>query len=204
MFALEGRTNISQNFGEWDKYERGDFIALFDIWAQEWKRILREGGSGYVFTSDIYLSYLRSALEQVELEVKTAIVWHKTNPTPQVIQTTFQSSVEYILFFVKGKDYTFNWQGNTGEMHNFTESSICMGKERLVDAKKETLHPTQKPVQVLRHFIEISSNRGDMVFDGFAGVGSAGKAAKELGRKFKGIEKEDMFFEAMQRRLADE
>jgi DNA modification methylase len=203
-FTFNGRTSISQDFGEWDKYHRKDFIALFDVWVEEWKRILREGGSGYVFTSDIYLSYLQAALEQADLSVKTTIVWHKTNPAPQVEKVTFQSSVEYILFFVKGKEHTFNWQGDGGEMHNFIESSICMGSERLENAQKQTLHPTQKPVKLLRHLIEVSSNRGDMVFDGFAGVGSSGVAAKELGRKFTGIERDTVFFQAMQRRLADE
>jgi DNA modification methylase len=203
-FTFDGRTSISQNFGEWDKYSREQFIEVFDTWAQEWKRILREGGSGYIFTSDIYLSYLIAALERAELDVKTSIAWHKTNPAPQMIQTTFQSTVEYIIFFVKGKDYTFNWQGNEGEMHNFIETPLCGGNERLQDAKKKTLHPTQKPIQVLKHLMEVSSNRGDTIFDGFAGVGSSGRAAKDLGRKFIGIEQDKIFFEAMQRRLADD
>jgi DNA modification methylase/ParB-like chromosome segregation protein Spo0J len=203
-FALAGRSNISQNFGEWDKFGHEEFIMLFSVWACEWYRILRDGGSGYAFTSDRYLSYLCDALEQEGFEVKTTIVWHKTNPAPQIIRTTFQSSVEYIVFFTKGKDYTFNWQGNEGEMHNFIQSPLCGGKERLVDAKKETLHPTQKPVQILKHLMEVSSNRGDMVFDGFAGVGSTGKVAKDLGRKFIGIEQDETFFDAMRRRLTDE
>lgn len=203
-FTFDGRTSISQDFGEWDKYSREQFIALFDTWAQEWKRILREGGSGYVFTSDIYLSYLITALERAGLDVKTSIIWHKTNPAPQMIQTTFQSTVEYIVFFVKGKDYTFNWQGNEGEMHNFIETPNCGGNERLQDTKKKTLHPTQKPVQILKHLIEVSTNRGDTIFDGFAGVGSSGRAAKDLGRKFIGVEQDATFFEAMQRRLAND
>lgn len=203
-FTFENRTSISQDFGEWDKYDREQFIALFDVWTQEWNRILKEGGSGYVFTSDVYLSYLMASLERVGLDVKISIVWHKTNPAPQGEKVTFRSTVEYIIFFVKGKEYTLHWLGDGKEMHNFIETPRCGGNERLENAQKETLHPTQKPVQVLKHFIEVSSNRGDMVFDGFAGVGSTGEAAKDLGRKFKGIEQDTAFFEAMQRRLTNE
>lgn len=202
-FDLEGRSNISQDFGEWDKHEERKFINSFSLWATEWARILREQGSGYVFTSDSYISHLRSALEQAGLHVKATIVWHKTNPGTQVVKTNFKSSVEYILFFTKGEGgHTFNWQGEN-EMHNFIETPICSGKERLVDGKGNTLHPTQKPEQVLRHFLEISSNRGDTVFDGFAGVGSTGSVAKEKGRKFIGIEQDKAYFEAMRRRLAE-
>jgi DNA modification methylase len=202
-FELEGRSNISQDFGEWDKCDPEQFIDTFKLWAREWARILREQGSGYVFTSDGYISHLRAALESSDLHVKATIVWHKTNPGTQVVKTNFKSSVEYILFFTKDQGgHTFNWQGEN-EMHNFIESPICLGKERLVDAKGNTLHPTQKPEQVLRHLLEISSNRGDTVFDGFAGVGSSGKVAKDKGRKFIGIEQDKAYFEAMQRRLAE-
>lgn len=197
-FVLEGRSNISQDFGEWDKQKHSLFV-----WAQEWTRILRGQGSGYVFTQDSYISTLREALEEAGLHVKATIVWHKTNPGTQIVRTNFKSSVEYILFFTKGEGgHTFNWQGEN-EMHNFIESPVCGGHERLADAKGNTIHPTQKPERVIRHLMEISSNRGDTVFDGFMGVGTCGSVAKPLGRKFIGIEQDRVFFDAAQRRLAD-
>jgi site-specific DNA-methyltransferase (adenine-specific)/modification methylase len=202
-FELEGRSNISQDFGEWDKFTDEQFIAFFSTWAREWARVLRDQGSGYVFTSDSYISHLRSALTAAGLHVKATIIWHKKNPGTQVVKTNFKSSVEYILFFTKGEGgHTFNWQGEN-EMHNFIETAICAGKERLVDGKGNTLHPTQKPESLLKHFMEISSNRGDMVFDGFMGVASSGAVAKSLGRKFIGIEQDKTYFDAAQRRLAE-
>lgn len=202
-FELTGRSTISQDFGPWDKHNEQEFVALFTHWAREWARLLREQGSGYVFTSDRTLSHLRAALEKAGLHVKATIVWHKTNPGPQIVKTNFRSSIEYLLFFTKGEGgHTFHWQGEQ-EMHNFIESPVCSGKERLVDAKGNTLHPTQKPEHILQHFLEISSNRGDMVLDCFAGVGSTGAVAKRLGRKFIGIEQDPIYFAAMQRRLAE-
>ncbi len=200
-FELEGRQNISQDFGQWDKHEEEDFTASFDIWSTEWTRILRPAGSGYVFTSDRFISHLRVSLVHAGLHVKATIVWHKTNPGTQIVKTNFRSSVEYILFFTKGEGgHTFNWQGEN-EMHNFLEAPICAGTERLVDARGRTLHPTQKPERVIRHLMEISSNRGDTVFDGFAGVFTTARVAKGLGRKFIGIEQDKTFFDAAVRRL---
>ncbi len=82
-------------------------------------------------------------------------------------------------------------------MHNFIESPICMGKERT----KEPHHPTQKPVRVLEHLITIASNPGDVIFDPFMGVGSAGEAALKLGRRFIGMEIEEPYFNAARERL---
>lgn len=203
-FELEGRSNISQDFGEWDKHEDDTFISMFSAWATQWARVLREQGSGYVFTSDSYISDLRKALTQAGLHVKATIVWHKSNPGTQVVKTNFKSSVEYILFFTKDKGgHTFNWQGEN-EMHNYTETPICGGNERLKNARNETLHPTQKPEILIQHFINISSNRGDMVLDGFMGVGTTGRVSKDLGRKFIGIEQDKTFYDAAVRRMASE
>jgi len=161
----------------------------FSAWATAWARVLRLQGSGYVFTSDSYISHLRFALEKAGLHVKATIVWHKTNPGTNKVKTDFTSSNEYILFFTKGEGgHTFNWQGEN-EMQNFIQTSICGGNERLKNARNEVLHPTQKPEVLIRHFMSISSNRGDMVLDGFMGVGTTGKVAKTLGRKFMVLNK---------------
>ena len=202
-FPYAGRSTISLDFGEWDKYEPDNFISLLKTWAQEWKRILKPQGSGYVFTSDQYLSHLIDALTSADLYVRSVIVWHKTNPGTNAKKVNFTPSTEFVVFFTKSKSgHTFRWMGEN-EMHNHVTFPICAGDERLQDEKKKTLHPTQKPESVIRHFMEISSNMGDMVFDGFAGVFTTGVVAKKLGRKFIGIEQDEKFFEAGKRRVEE-
>ncbi len=82
-------------------------------------------------------------------------------------------------------------------MHNFIEGPICAGKERT----KDPVHPTQKPLRVLRQLVEWGSNPGDLVLDPFMGVGSTGVAAVELGRRFVGIELEEAYVAAARRRI---
>lgn len=200
VFTLEGRSDISQDFGEWDKFEHADFLKFCAAFGAELFRILRPGGSAYIFVADRYVSHLRDILEAIGFEARATIPWHKTNPGTQVVKTNYKSSVEYILFLTSGEGHTFNWLGEN-EMHNHIEAPICGGSERLVDSKGNTLHPTQKPLRVLRHLIEVSSRPGDLVFDGFMGVGSTGHAAIELDRKFTGIEVDDVFFVAAEQRL---
>ncbi|HLF88834.1 MAG TPA: site-specific DNA-methyltransferase, partial [Anaerolineales bacterium] len=50
--------------------------------------------------------------------------------------------------------------------------------------KEKTGYPTQKPLGILRRIIQASSNPGDLVADFFAGSGTTGVAALELGRRF--------------------
>jgi site-specific DNA-methyltransferase (adenine-specific) len=51
-------------------------------------------------------------------------------------------------------------------------------------------HPTQKPLALITRCLRASTNPGDLVVDLFAGSGSTGVAAIELGRRFIGIERE--------------
>ena len=83
------------------------------------------------------------------------------------------------------------------EMHNFLESPICMGAERL----KEPQHPTQEPLRVLGRIIKIASNPGDLVLDPFMGVGSSGVAALKWDRNFMGFEVEETYYKAAEKRL---
>jgi DNA modification methylase len=73
-------------------------------------------------------------------------------------------------------------------MHNTFLTGSLQGKERLRGKDGMAVHPTQKPLVILKKLIEVSSKPGDLVLDPFMGVGSTAIAAMELGRKFIGSE----------------
>jgi adenine-specific DNA-methyltransferase len=64
------------------------------------------------------------------------------------------------------------------------------------------LHPTQKPVDALLPLIEAFSRPDDLVLDPFAGSGSTCIAARQLGRRFLGIELDAGYHAAAEGRLA--
>ena len=67
------------------------------------------------------------------------------------------------------------------------------------------IHPTQKPVGVLKKLIEIFTDSGDVVIDPCAGSGSTLRAAHELGRKAYGFEVDKRFYrEAIEKMLKTE
>lgn len=61
--------------------------------------------------------------------------------------------------------------------------------------QKHKLHPTQKPLELMKYLISTYSNENDMVLDNTMGSGTTCLAAKELNRKFIGIEKEPKYYE---------
>jgi site-specific DNA-methyltransferase (adenine-specific) len=56
------------------------------------------------------------------------------------------------------------------------------------DTESEKIHPTQKPVELLKSLIEIFTDEGDVVIDPVAGSGSTLIAAERLNRKGYGFE----------------
>jgi DNA modification methylase len=66
---------------------------------------------------------------------------------------------------------------------------------------KDKIHPTQKPVEVLRYFVELCTDPGDTVMDTFAGSGSTGMACKDAGRKYILIERDPKMFGLMKKKF---
>lgn len=67
--------------------------------------------------------------------------------------------------------------------------------------KEKMGYPTQKPLGVLRRIVRASSPPGGLVLDFFAGTGTLGAAALEVGRKFLLIDQSPVAFGMMRRRF---
>lgn len=71
------------------------------------------------------------------------------------------------------------------------------------NGKEKTGYPTQKPLGILRRIVQASSMPGDTVLDFFAGSGTTGAAARELGRKFLLVDENPEAISVMETRLVD-
>jgi site-specific DNA-methyltransferase (adenine-specific) len=69
--------------------------------------------------------------------------------------------------------------------------------------KEKLGYPTQKPLGILRRIVRASSPPGGVVLDFFAGSGTAGAAARELGRRFLMVDSSDEALAVMRRRFED-
>jgi site-specific DNA-methyltransferase (adenine-specific) len=67
--------------------------------------------------------------------------------------------------------------------------------------KEKTGYPTQKPIGILRRIIQASTQEGDTVLDFFAGSGTTGFVANELGRRFILVDQNPESIEVIRERL---
>ena len=69
------------------------------------------------------------------------------------------------------------------------------------DCEKKYVHPTQKPLELMKYLVLTYSNIGDMVLDSCMGSGTTGVACKELNRDFIGIEIDKKYFDIASERI---
>jgi DNA modification methylase len=192
-----GNLNVVKNFGDWD-YGFDPVPVLKGL-----KRVLKPTGQIYVFCATRQIPEYMQIFEK-DWFFRNLLVWNKTNPPPRISKTNFLFANEYIIYAINEKkkmtEVTFNF-ARQNEMHNIFITSSLQGKERLKDENRRAIHPTQKPLSVLKKLIEVSSNEGDIVLDPFMGVGSTAVACKELGRNFMGCELDPKYVEYANRRL---
>jgi len=186
---MKWRKDFNNDLAEWDKITFNP-----EEWVDEFIRILSPTGNIFGFTSYNLMGKWHETFDP-KFDTFQFMVWHKTNPAPKIRRAGFLNSCELIVC-VWNKKHTWNFI-NQREMHNFIQTPICMGKERV----QEPNHPTQKPLKVLSHIIKIASNPNDVVFDPFMGVGSTGVAALEMGRKFLGVEIDKTYFKEAKERI---
>ena len=67
--------------------------------------------------------------------------------------------------------------------------------------RRGSVHPTQKPVALMEYLIKTYTNESEIVLDFTMGSGSTGVAAKNLNRKFIGIEMDENYFNIAQERI---
>ena len=186
---MSWRKDFNNDVAEWD-------TTIFNPadWLDEFSRILKPTGNIFAFTSYNLLGPWHQAFDPV-FDTFQFMVWHKINPPPKLRRAGFLNSCELIIC-AWNKGHTWNFT-NQKDMHNFIESPICMGRERV----KNPVHPTQKPVNVLNHLVRLATKPGDLIFDPFMGVGSTGVSALQLGRRFIGIEIDPVYFQAASKRI---
>ena len=203
LFMQNRDTNLKKmrdNFfgaADWDNLDYESWKASLEIFFEQSARIIKTGGAMIVFMAIIKVESVIAIAEKYGFYYKTTGIWHKLNPMPRNMNLHFVNSTEsWIYFTYKKRTGTFNNDGAV--IHDFVETSLTTGNE-----KKHGKHPTQKPVQLMKHFVELLSNKDDVVLDPFMGRGSSGVASKLLARNFIGIEIHPTYFEIAKKRIEE-
>ena len=118
------------------------------------------------------------------------LVWHYPNNKSPQSREGFKQTWEPIFFYRRvGSPRLIELSdGHWGdELHDFDCHVAAVPQSNFNDEDMKQ-HPAQKPVEVMRWLINAVTRPGEMVCDPFAGSGTTGIAALQLGRCFYGIE----------------
>jgi site-specific DNA-methyltransferase (adenine-specific) len=248
---------------EWKTEEQ--YIDWCISWISEVSRVLRYGGTFYLFGYFRTLAHLIPSFEKLSLELRQQIVIDKGIRSIGGRATKnykiFPNTTESILFIIKDnkkflKPFLKNLQvenslsskeineklgvkSNGGGMWSiYTGNNVCeqfptkklwsklqeilkfdlpyekvaqefnaqMGLTdvwRDIDFyEEERIHPTQKPIKLIKRLIIASSREGDFVFDPFGGSGSTAIASEMLNRNYLVVERKEEYHNLAIERLS--
>lgn len=158
----------------------------WEEWLPVAYRALRANAHAYVFTNDKNMQSALNAATAAGFRLHNILCWRKNNATPN---KWYMKRFEFILFLFKGRAFHIAKRGTSQDLHFDSVPGL------------KKLHPTEKPVDLLRVLIENSTQPGEVVLDPFAGSGSTGEAALRLGRRFFGVELDHDYVEIAKDRL---
>ncbi len=196
----------------WDQFESFQAYDAFSrAWLSSARRILKPSGTLWVIGSYHNIFRVGSTLQDLGYWVLNDIVWRKTNPMPNFKGRRFANAHETLIWAARseaGKRYTFNYDAlkaanDDVQMRSDWTLPICTGAERLKDDAGDKVHPTQKPEALLARVILASTKPGDLILDPFFGTGTTGAVARKLGRDFIGLEREEVYARAAEKRIAE-
>jgi DNA modification methylase len=154
--------------------------------AVESRRLLKASGSLLVFCDWRMQATLQPAIESAGLRYQGLIVWDKGS---MGLGRGFRCQHELILHFTNGSP----------EYHNRSTSNVI----RCPRVKADREHQTQKPVDLMQQLLKVVSPDGGTVLDPFAGSGTTGVAAAQMGLSFIGVEQSPEYHAIAERRIAD-
>jgi DNA modification methylase len=165
-------------------------------------------GSKSTFNADITVSKFKKLSDQeiiaiadkastvVDLEIRKALQALDSRPTPDNIAKIVESVLQEEAMTVAARSINiYSEDGESGQLcvPNFISFNSKAGGR---------LHPTEKPITLLKYLISLFSNPGDIILDPFAGSASLGEAAIITNRQAILVEQDTEYFEAGSKRLA--
>lgn len=204
--------NLRKDYGGevFNRKKTAEYEEFTRKWLSEVKRLLKDTGSIYV-CCDWQTSLIVGRILPEFFTVRNRITWQREKG--RGAKKNWKNSMEDIWFCTVSDEYTFNLNAvkikkkviapyrENGVPKDWKEEKE--GNFRMTcpsnfwdditvpfwSMKENTAHPTQKPEKLTAKLILASSDKGDTVFDPFAGSGTTAVTAKKLGRHFTAVEK---------------
>lgn len=204
-----------------------DVVLPLDILWEQYNRIIKDRGAILLFCQGVFFIDLVNSNRKM---FRYDLVWDKVlssgflnaNRMPlrrhEQIAVFYKKLPTYNPQFTvgaplhsKGSSYKDKppVNNNYGEFHSTSDdrkgstekyptSILCFQKPH----PSQTMHRTEKTVELLEYLIKTYSNKGDVVLDNCMGAGSTGIACAKTGRNFIGIEIDEKYFRIASERIS--
>lgn len=200
---------------KWDS-----IIPLDKLWKQ-YKRIIKENGAIILFSQ---MPFTAELVESNIKDFKYEWIWEKEQGTGHLNAKKMPLKIHenILVFYKKLPLYNPQWEYGKPYKATYSTHSSNYGKQKdnittisdgrrypkdIIKVKKKStdkhLHPTQKPVDLLKYLIRTYTNEEEIVLDNCMGSGSTGVACKELNRNFIGIELDKKYFNIAKERIGE-
>jgi len=163
-------------------------ILLYKDFSRKWLKSVVHNLSSYntyyIFNGDKMLFALHDVLSELDFKFSQLLIWIKSQPV--LGRKDYMPQHELILY---------GWLGK----HSFRKSK---DRSLLFEPKptKNSLHPTMKPISLLRRLILNSTALNSVVYDPFAGSGSTLIACEQAQRKCITIESDTSYCQTIVQR----
>lgn len=199
-------------------------IPFVPLWKQ-YERIIKDNGAIILFGNGMFTAELMMSNKKLW---KYNLIWEKTQPTGfyNAKKMPLRNHEDICIFYKKPP--TYNPQKTTGHVRKVSKAehkvnckqSTDYGEAGLTtydsterypksvwkfakDTQKVALHATQKPLALIEELVKTYTNEGDLVLDSCCGSNTTGLAAKNLHRRYIGIEKDYDIFQIAKQRIED-
>jgi len=215
--GFQGKRYKTEHLGARSFEDRfDDFVQFLEPRLREAHRILKPAGSFFLHIDYREVHYCKVLLDRLfgRESFVNEIIWAYDYGART--QKKWSTKHDNILWYAKDpKHYTFNYDqvdripymapglvGKEKAARGKTPTDVWWHTIVPTNGKEKTGYPTQKPLGLLTRLVKVHSNPCDLLLDFFAGSGTLGEAAGQLGRDFILIDNNPDAVHIMARRLA--
>jgi DNA modification methylase len=159
------------------------------------------------------------AAREVGWRLQEVVIWEKNKTLPYSGQGKLRNLIEYVLLLTKSQEFKHrpfrlaDRHGSAAEwLSGWPERYHPLGKRPAniwnipiptqgMWAHSERLHFCPFPQELVARCLELTTDKGDLVFDPFAGIGTVPAQAEAMGRRGRGLELNEAFIEIFEQQI---
>tara|TARA_R110001632_G_C11236606_1_gene407247 strand:- start:104 stop:796 length:693 start_codon:yes stop_codon:yes gene_type:complete len=186
-YGMDFQSNRRVIKDKFNKIENDKNVDWLPDLLQECFRVMSDDSALYCFCSWHKIDVFKQEIQKL-FKIKNIIVWVKNNHGSGDLKAAYAPKHEFVIYAHKGRS-----------LFRDKRTPDVMEYPKIHSSKLQ--HPTEKNTDMLELFIKNNSDNRALILDPFMGSGSTGVAAKNINRKFIGIEMDEGYFNIAKKRI---